>query len=130
MSKRKARLTFTSLKTPWPSHLSVMKDAEPGRIDKSEPDVLLVQERFYFFKGSLFLADFRADILVEEYLMSLKEQLLSFPRYYYAVFVLEVVEENEEYPRPFGASAGVGGRLGSHLVCVGDNEGMREEFFT
>lgn len=46
--------------------LSVMKDAEPGGIDKSEPDVLLIQEGFHFFKSSLFLAEFRADILVEK----------------------------------------------------------------
>lgn len=109
--------------------LSVVKDAEPGGIDKSEPDVLLVQEGFHFFKGGLFLAKFRADILMEKYLMAPEEQLLSFPRYY-AVFVLKGVEENEEYSRPFGASAGVRGRLGSHSVHAGDDEGVRKEIFT
>jgi len=43
-----------------------MKDVEQGRIDKSEPDALLLQERFHFFKGSLFLTELRADILVEK----------------------------------------------------------------
>lgn len=77
------------LQTLEEQRLSIMY-AETCRIDKTKPDVPLVQEGFYYFKGSSFLAEFCIDILMEKYHMSPEEQLLSFPRYY-AVFVLEGV---------------------------------------
>ena len=107
------------------SSLSVVKDVEPGGVDKSGPDALLVQEGFHFFKKAA--AFLRGSALTSSWKNTLCPLNNSCSRFLViTVFVLEGVEDNEECPRPSGA----GGQLGSHSLRTGDNEGMREELFS